>query len=90
VTTPDVRLRAVVTLATSLVMVAAPGLVCAEEAASEPSVPRPSESLLSRVQAGGLVLFGVSYGIAFGVPAVAGFSEGREWFALPVAGPGYF
>jgi hypothetical protein len=33
------------------------------------------------------VLFGVSYGAALGVPLVAGFSDGREWFAVPLAGP---
>lgn len=83
--------RACVLVATTLAFLTAPSSIFAEEtarvAAGEPPVPRPSEPLLSRVQTGGLVLFGVSYGIALGVPAVAGFSEGREWFALPVAGP---
>jgi len=63
----------------------------AEESAQgrgvEAVVPRPSEPLLTRVQTGGLLLFGVSYGLALGVPAVSGFSESREWFAIPVAGP---
>jgi len=83
--------RAALMLATTLGALALSGSATAEGTAnalkSEPSVPRPSEPLLSRVQAGGLVLFGVSYGVALGVPAVAGFSEGREWFALPLAGP---
>jgi hypothetical protein len=54
---------------------------------AEASVPRPSSPSLSRTQTGGLVLFGVSYGAALGVPVVAGFSDGREWFAVPLAGP---
>jgi len=82
---------ACVVLATTLAILAAPSIVFAEETASaakgEPAVSRPSEPFLSRVQTGGLVLFGVSYGIALGVPAVAGFSEEREWFAVPLAGP---
>jgi hypothetical protein len=53
----------------------------------EASVPRPSSPWLTRTQTGGLVLFGVSYGAALGVPVVAGFSDGREWFAVPLAGP---
>jgi hypothetical protein len=53
----------------------------------EASVPRPSSPWLTRTQTGGLVLFGVSYGAALGVPVVGGFSDGREWFAVPFAGP---
>ena len=83
--------RAGAAIALGLTVFAAPSGARAQEASSEPaseaSVPRPSEPALSRVQTGGLVLFGVSYGIALGVPSVAGFSEGREWFALPLAGP---
>ena len=56
-------------------------------AKSEAPVPRPSEPLLTRVQTGGLVLFGVSYGLVLSIPVMHGFSEGREWLAVPVAGP---
>jgi len=59
----------------------------AAEEGTEAFVPRPDSPLLTRIQTGGLLVFGVSYGIALGVPAVNGFSEGREWFAVPVAGP---
>ena len=53
----------------------------------EASVPRPSSPWLTRTQTGGLLLFGVSYGAALGVPVAGGFSDGREWFAVPLAGP---
>jgi hypothetical protein len=66
--------------------------VSAEEAkqavaTTEAPVPRPSEPLLTRIQTGGVILFGVSYGIALSIPVADGFSHGREWFALPLVGP---
>ena len=78
-------------LAVSVSVATLPRRAHAEEGSSttksEAPVLRPPEPLLTRVQTGGLVLFGVSYGLVLGIPAMNGFSEGREWFALPVAGP---
>jgi hypothetical protein len=78
-------------LAAILLVATVSSHAAAEESAGtkpvEASVPRPSSPWLTRTQTGGLVLFSVSYGAALGVPVVSGFSEGREWFAVPLAGP---
>jgi hypothetical protein len=77
-------------LAATLLVVAVSRPAAAEGSTARPpeaSVSRPSSPWLTRIQTGGLVLFGVSYGAALGVPVVAGFSDGREWFAVPLAGP---
>jgi hypothetical protein len=56
----------------ALALLAVPSPVFAEEtvsaAAGEPSVPRPSEPVLSRVQTGGLVFAGPVIGLARGAP----------------------
>jgi hypothetical protein len=49
--------------------------------------PAKRSTNFSSVQVGGILAFAASYGIAFAIPAIGGFRDGREWMAAPVLGP---
>ncbi len=42
---------------------------------------------LSRARVGGILILGLTYGLALSLPLRKGFSDGREWCAVPVVGP---
>lgn len=48
------------------------------------AVERPT---WTRPRVGGIVLFSASYGLALAAPLGSGFSNGREWLAVPAFGP---
>jgi hypothetical protein len=49
--------------------------------------PAPRASGLHRAQTGGILILGVTYALALSIPITKGFSDGREWLAVPLAGP---
>jgi hypothetical protein len=66
------------------------GRASAHEPAAKQKVPAPAprhDTSLSRARSGGIFLFGVSYGLVLAVPVMKGFRDGREWLAVPLAGP---
>jgi hypothetical protein len=59
------------------------------DAQPQPAPPTPvSHSAgLHRATTGGILILAVTYGLALGIPVRDGFSDGREWLAVPLVGP---
>jgi hypothetical protein len=52
-----------------------------------PPPPVSHSAGLHRATTGGILILAVTYGLALGIPVRDGFSDGREWLAVPLVGP---